>query len=339
MCSGWPAGRRRCRRGPASPRRSRRPRRRRLRRRRPRPVAGGRRAVEGYPGLDPGVKMSARRRRAGPRCGSASMPQPAKPSDHCLAGWGIAGAASRSYVMPPSSRSTRPGRLGHPAQHRRRARPAAPTGADPEDRRRRDRGLRVGVLALVGIDAAAGEREHILLANLIEKAWTQGQASTLPALVGQARTRRCASSACSTSTPSSRPTTASSWPPLNGYWPRRFAAWGAGRRSTSNRRCSMPRTAPAAIVVLAHCPTRSASSSSPGAGEARNVDAPPAGTDRLRVLRVLRRGDGVVPPTAAPPAKQPILTLSRPGPSGWAGAGHAEPGRHRLKGSPTPARG
>ncbi len=52
-----------------------------------------------------------------------------------------------------------------------------------------DRGLRAGLLGLVGIDAdPLSSREHILLANLIQFAWSQGQSLDLPTLVAQVQT-------------------------------------------------------------------------------------------------------------------------------------------------------
>ena len=70
-------------------------------------------------------------------------------------------------------------------------------------------GYASGLLGLVGIDAdPLSSREHILLANLIQDAWSAGASLDLPTLVGMVQQPRCASSACSSSTSSSHSRTA-----------------------------------------------------------------------------------------------------------------------------------
>ncbi len=70
-----------------------------------------------------------------------------------------------------------------------------------------------GLLTLVGIDAdPVRSREHILLSTILGAAWKQGEDLDLGALIARIQNPPVTQSACSTSSPSTRRRTASSWP-------------------------------------------------------------------------------------------------------------------------------
>ncbi len=179
-------------------------------------------------------------------------------------------------------------------------------------------GTVTSLLGLVGIQAdPLSSREFVLLSNLVENAWRAGQSLDLGALIGQVQT-----------------------PPLrklgvfdlDAFFPQKdrtalamklnalvaspsFAAWGEGQaldpgvllRTTEGK----PR---AAIVYLAHLSD----------AERQFVVTlvlsklvtwmrGQTGTSDLRTLVYMDEVFGFVPPTAAPPAKKPILTILKQG--------------------------
>ena len=130
-----------------------------------------------------------------------------------LAGWGYGPDADRRPARRrPTSRSTRPARSpGVPINIVGSLQ--APDTDDAEVIGDEIEGYVSGLLGLVGIDAdPLSSREHILLANLIQHAWSAGhRRSTCRRSSAWSSSRRSASSACSSSTSSSRRPTARRW--------------------------------------------------------------------------------------------------------------------------------
>lgn len=187
-------------------------------------------------------------------------------------------------------------------------------GADLELLREEIEGFVSSLLGLAGIDAdPLASREHVLLSNLVERAWAAGQDLDLPTLIGQIHQ-----------------------PPLrklgvfeiDSFFPERerlqlalrlnglvaspsFGAWISGRALDIGGLLRSPDGRPAAaIVYLAHL-----------SEEERQfavtlllsklvtwMRAQP-GTSDLRALVYMDEVFGYAPPTANPPAKKPILTL------------------------------
>jgi Helicase HerA, central domain len=179
-------------------------------------------------------------------------------------------------------------------------------------------GTVTSLLGLIGIKAdPLSSREFVLMSNLIENAWRSGQHLDLSTLIGQVQT-----------------------PPLrklgvfdlDTFFPPKermelalklnslvaspaFAAWGEGQpldpETLLRTHESKPR---AAIVYLAHL----------SEDERQFVVTlvlsklvtwmrGQRGTPDLRVLAYMDEVFGFVPPTAAPPAKKPILTIFKQG--------------------------
>jgi hypothetical protein len=172
-----------------------------------------------------------------------------------------------------------------------------------------------GLLGMVGVESdPLSGREHILLANLIYHAWAGGTDLDLPTLVAQVQEpplRKLGVYETDTFFPPSDRTKLAMT--LNGLLASRtFAAWAEGpdldvdallrARDGSRPACG--------IVSLAHLDD----------GERQFVVSlllgklitwmrRQPGTDKLRVLVYFDEVMGFVPPTAAPPAKKPILSL------------------------------
>ena len=173
-----------------------------------------------------------------------------------------------------------------------------------------------GLLGLVGIAAdPLSSREHILLSNLIETAWTQGQSLDLGTLVGQVQQppmRKLGVFELDQFFPPADRTTLAI--KLNGLLASpSFAAWADGAPLDIG---SLLRTADgkpaAAIVTIAHLSDE----------ERQFVVAlvlsklvtwmrKQSGTTDLRTLVYMDEVAGYVPPTAAPPTKKPIMTLMK----------------------------
>ncbi len=197
---------------------------------------------------------------------------------------------------------------------------APPLSWDSEAETLRDEieGVVTSLLTLIGVDAAPlSSREHVLLSNLIENAWRSGRDLDLASLIGEIQS-----------------------PPLrklgvfevDAFFPPKertelalrlnslvaapsFAAWGEGppidMQSILFTADGKPR---AAIVYLAHL-----------SEEERQFVVTlvlsklvtwmrgQSGTSDLRMLTYMDEVFGYVPPTAAPPAKKPILTILKQG--------------------------
>jgi len=185
---------------------------------------------------------------------------------------------------------------------------------DNESVREEIDGLVQGLLALVGInsDPLSG-REHVLLANLINTAWSGGQNLDLAKLLAQIQNppmRKLGVIELDTFFPPKDRTALAM--KLNGLLASpAFAAWGKGVpldiESMLHTADGKPR---AAIVSIAHLSDQERQfvvtlllsklvtwmRSQPGSPD-------------LRALVYMDEVFGFVPPTAAPPAKRPILTI------------------------------
>jgi hypothetical protein len=194
---------------------------------------------------------------------------------------------------------------------------AAPQGgaaAGGEAYRDEIEGFVSGLLGLAGIEAdPLSDREHILLANLVEQAWAEGTGLTLEDLIG--RVQR---------------------PPLrklgvfelDAFFPEKdrlalalrlnnlvaspsFAAWRTGPPLDIPSLLWAPDGRPrAAVVYLAHL-SDAERQFAVTLALSRLVTwmRSQPGSSELRVLVYMDEVFGFVPPTAAPPAKKPILTI------------------------------
>ncbi len=190
---------------------------------------------------------------------------------------------------------------------------AAPPDSDDEAIRDEIEGFVSGLLGLVGITAdPLASREHILISNLVERAWAAGEDLTLEALL--ARVHR---------------------PPLrklgvfeiDTFFPEKdrlnlamrfnallaspsFAAWRSGPPLDIESMLWSGDTPRAAIVYLAHL-----------SDDERQFVVTAVlsklvtwmrsqkGSSDLRAMVYMDEVFGFVPPTAAPPSKKPILTI------------------------------
>ncbi len=179
-------------------------------------------------------------------------------------------------------------------------------------------GVVTSLLTLAGIDAAPlSSREHVLLSNLVENAWRLGRDLELASLIGEIQ---------------SPPIRKLGVFEVDAFFPPKertelalrlnslvaapsFAEWGEGSpidmQSILFTSEGKPRVA---IVYLAHL-----------SEEERQFVVTlvlsklvtwmrgQSGTSDLRVLAYMDEVFGYVPPTAAPPAKKPILTILKQG--------------------------
>ena len=196
--------------------------------------------------------------------------------------------------------------------------PALSWDTEAETLRDEIEGTVTSLLGLVGITAdPLSSREHVLLSNLIENAWRAGRDLDLGTLIGEIQT-----------------------PPLrklgvfeiDAFFPPKdrtelalklnaliaspaFAAWGEGAALDPQALLFTPEGKPrAAIVYTAHL-----------SDEERMFVTTlvfaklvtwmrgQSGTSDLRALAYMDEVAGYVPPTAAPPAKKPILTILKQG--------------------------
>ena len=196
--------------------------------------------------------------------------------------------------------------------------PALSWDTEAETLRDEIEGTVTSLLGLVGITAdPLSSREHVLLSNLIENAWRAGRDLDLGTLIGEIQT-----------------------PPLrklgvfeiDAFFPPKdrtelalklnaliaspaFAAWGEGAPLDPQALLFTPEGKPrAAIVYTAHL-----------SDEERMFVTTlvfaklvtwmrgQSGTSDLRALAYMDEVAGYVPPTAAPPAKKPILTILKQG--------------------------
>jgi hypothetical protein len=232
-----------------------------------------------------------------------------------LAGWGIEPAriaalreAAEFTIYTPGSTSGVPlnviGSLRRPAE-----------GSDAETVGDEIEGLVSGLLGMVGVDSdpLAG-REHILLTNLIDHAWAAGTDLDLATLVTQVQDpplRKLGVYEIDSFFPAKDRTKLAMT--LNGLLASRaFAAWAEGPDLDLDALLrSQDGAKPAcAIVSLAHLSDEERQFVvSLLLGKLITWMRRQPGTDKLRVLVYFDEVMGFVPPTAAPPAKRPILTL------------------------------
>ncbi|MEM9609172.1 MAG: DUF87 domain-containing protein [Actinomycetota bacterium] len=231
-----------------------------------------------------------------------------------LEGWGIDGARiaamrerSELAVYTPGSTAAQAldivGDLSPP-----------PEGTDPEAVADQIESYVSGLLALVDIDAdPLASREHILLSNLIDHAWSSGEALDLGRLVSmvqQPPIRKLGVIDLDTFFPAEDRVQLALR--LNGLLASpSFAAWAQGVPLDIERLLWPDGSTPAAAILsLAHLSDseRQFVVSLVLSQLVTWMRAQP-GSDDLRVLVYMDEVMGFVPPSAAPPAKRPILTI------------------------------
>jgi Helicase HerA, central domain len=196
--------------------------------------------------------------------------------------------------------------------------PALSWESEAETLRDEIEGTVTSLLGLVGIETdPLSSREHVLLSNLIEHAWRAGQSLDVGALIGQIQSpplRKLGVFEVDTFFPPKERTELAL--KLNGLVASpAFAAWGAGQPLDPATLLRTPEGKPrCAIVYLAHLSDQ----------ERQFVVTlvlsklvtwmrSQPGTSDLRTLAYMDEVFGFVPPTAAPPAKKPILTVLKQG--------------------------
>lgn len=191
---------------------------------------------------------------------------------------------------------------------------SAPPDADEEAQADEIDGLVSGLLSMVGITAdPLSSREHILLSNLVQRAWTAGEDLDLGQLVHQVQDppiRKLGVLELESFYPAADRTALAMQ--LNGLLASpSFAAWSQGvpidigsMLSTDDGRAAC------SVIYLAHL-----------SEEERQFVVTlvlsklvtwmrgQSGTPDLRALVYMDEVFGYVPPSAAPPAKKPILTI------------------------------
>ena len=188
---------------------------------------------------------------------------------------------------------------------------SAPEGADSEALADEVEGLVSSLLALVDIDSdPLTGREHILLSNLVHRAWTSGQDLDLSTLLGQIQNppiRKLGVLDLDSFYPAKDRTALVM--KLNGLLASpAFAAWMQGEPLNIDNMLSQgPK---ASIISIAHLSDQ----------ERQFVVTlilskvvtwmrKQSGTPELRALVYMDEVFGYVPPTAQPPSKKPILTI------------------------------
>ena len=230
-----------------------------------------------------------------------------------LAEWGIEGpavanlvAGHRSVVLTPGSTAGVPVNLFGSLD--------APSSDDPEVRADEAESIVSGLLGLVGVDAdPLASREHILLVNLLQRAWSEGTPLDLGALVGQVEDpplRKLGVIEVAKFFPKKDRTKLAL--KLNGLLASpSFAAWNQGVAFDVEATLWAGDGRPTcAVVYLAHLSDE----------ERQTVISlllsklvtwmrSQSGSTALRALVYMDEVAGYVPPSAVPPAKKPILTL------------------------------
>jgi hypothetical protein len=196
--------------------------------------------------------------------------------------------------------------------------PALSWDTEAEALRDEIEGTVTSLLGLVGITAdPLSSREHVLLSNLIENAWRAGSSLDLGTLIGQVQT-----------------------PPIrklgvfeiDAFFPPKdrtelalklnaliaspaFASWNEGAPLDPQALLFTPDGKPrAAIVYLAHLSDEERMFVTTLVfGKLVTWMRGQPGTADLRALAYMDEVAGYVPPTAAPPAKKPILTILKQG--------------------------
>ena len=230
-----------------------------------------------------------------------------------LASWGIDG--SRLQALRDSARFTiyTPGSASGVGLNVVGSLERPPDGTDAETIGDEVEGFVSGLLGLVGIEAdPLSSREHILLANIVQQSWANGQDVDLAGLVALVQApplRKLGVFELDEFFPPADRTKLALR--LNGLLASpAFAAWGQGDALDIGTLLEQDGKPGCAIVSLSHL-----------ADEERQfvvtlvlsklitwMRSQP-GTDQLRALVYFDEVVGFVPPTAAPPAKAPILTI------------------------------
>ena len=230
-----------------------------------------------------------------------------------LAGWGLGesdlsalGESAEFSVYTPGSTAGRPINLIGDLR--------APQGADAETRQDEIEGTVTSLLQLAGIDAdPLSTPEHVLLANLIGRAWEADRSLDLATLIGQVldppMRKLGVFEIDAFLPPTDRRALAMR---LNNLAASpSFAAWSQGPPLDIGALLRTPAGKPrASILYLAHLSEE----------ERQFVVAlviskliswmrAQSGTTDLRALVYMDEVFGFVPPTAQPPAKKPILTM------------------------------
>ena len=186
--------------------------------------------------------------------------------------------------------------------------------SDPETMRDEIEGLASGLLSLVGVDSdPVSGREHILLANLVERAWVEGEDLDLEDLISRVHRppmRKLGVFEIDTFFPEKdrlalamRLNTLLASPS--------FQAWRTGPALDPARLlCDDQGKPQAAVLYLAHL-TDEERQFVVTLALSRLITwmRAQSGTDELRAMVYMDEVFGFVPPTAIPPAKKPILTL------------------------------
>ena len=175
-------------------------------------------------------------------------------------------------------------------------------------------GTVMSLLALVGIEAdPLASREFVLLSNLLENAWRAGRDLDLATLIGEVQSpplRKLGVFDIDSFFPPKERTALALR--LNGLLASpAFAAWGKGVPLDIGALLRTPAGKPrAAIVYLAHLSEeeRQFAVTLVLSKLVTWMRAQP-GTSDLRALVYMDEVFGFAPPTAAPPAKKPILTI------------------------------
>jgi hypothetical protein len=230
-----------------------------------------------------------------------------------LASWGMDGARIKALRDAASFTVYTPGSTAGVPLNVVGSLRAPKAGLDPELVRDEVEGFVAGLLGLVGIDAdPLASKEFVLLANLVEKAWANGQDLDLATLVQQVQTpplRKLGVFELDAFFPPADRTKLAMR--LNGLLASSsFAAWAQGPELDIDA-LLWPGGKPAcAIVELAHLSDEERQFAvSLVLGKVVTWMRQQPGTSNLRALVYFDEVMGFVPPTAAPPAKQPILTI------------------------------
>jgi hypothetical protein len=172
-----------------------------------------------------------------------------------------------------------------------------------------------GLLGLVGIEAdPLASREHILLSNLIQHAWSKQQALDLATLVGQVQqppiNQLGVFELDQFFPPKDRQKLAMQ---LNGLLASpSFAAWGAGTPLDIDSLLYRDGTPRCAIVTTAHLSDEERQFvTSLVLSKLVTWMRRQSGTTDLRALLYMDEVAGYLPPTAMPPTKKPIMTLMK----------------------------
>lgn len=191
----------------------------------------------------------------------------------------------------------------------------APDGAADDDEGRIDEigSIVSGLLSLMGLESdPLSGREHILLTNLLDKAWSTGQDLDIAQLIAQIQTppmRKLGVLELDTFyPPNDRMDLALK---LNGLAASpSFAAWGEGEDLNIDTLLFDGDKPRCAVVSIAHLSDEERQFAvAVLLGRLITWMRKQPGTAKLRVMVYFDEVFGFVPPTAMPPTKKPILTL------------------------------